>query len=258
MMNFRHDDLQHYIADLQHSIADLSVHRSRQEDFQQTVLEELRALKIQNPTPPVSQIPIGTIPIPLGSTPFSVVHPTLPPPTWGSSPPQPIPHTHPSTSHLAAGPSSSPFIPNPLHTLSHSTSRPLPSHYFPPFASDPTFFPWTTDPPPYHPPSPPFAGPKHLKIELPRFFGEDPYGWLAMADEFLDYHEIEDRRRVTVPGLHLGSDAAHWLRWFKLRFPLSSWATFTTQLLQRFGPTESLNFHMAPSHITQTGSVEDY
>ncbi|TQD76710.1 hypothetical protein C1H46_037744 [Malus baccata] len=79
-----------------------------------------------------------------------------------------------------------------------------------------------------------------------------------MADEFLDYHEIEDRRRATVAGLHLGGDAAHWLRWFKMRFPLSSWATFTTQLLQRFGPTDCLNFHMALSHISQTGSVEQY
>lgn len=79
-----------------------------------------------------------------------------------------------------------------------------------------------------------------------------------MADEVLDYHEIEDRRRATVAGLHFGGDAAHWLWWFKMRFPLSSWATFTTQLLQRFGPTESLNFHMALSHITQTGSIEGY
>ncbi|KAM2854432.1 hypothetical protein FF1_024876 [Malus domestica] len=73
-----------------------------------------------------------------------------------------------------------------------------------------------------------------------------------MAEEFLDYQEITEHRHVTVTGFHLGGDATHWLRWFKLRFLLSSWATFTTQLLQRFGPTDSLNINMALSHITQT------
>ncbi|KAM1333567.1 hypothetical protein ACFX2F_009595 [Malus domestica] len=79
-----------------------------------------------------------------------------------------------------------------------------------------------------------------------------------MAEKFLDYHEIEDCRRVIVAGLHLGGDAAHWQRLFKLRFPLASWATFTTQLLQCFGSVDALNFHMALSHITQTKSVETY
>ncbi|KAM2016813.1 hypothetical protein ACFX16_047188 [Malus domestica] len=79
-----------------------------------------------------------------------------------------------------------------------------------------------------------------------------------MAEEFLDYHKISEHRRVTVAGLHLSGDAAHWLRWYKMRFPLSSWVTFTTQLLQRFGPADAVNFNMALSHITQTTNVEAY
>lgn len=98
----------------------------------------------------------------------------------------------------------------------------------------------------------------HLKIKLPRFFRDDPYGWIAMADEFLDYHEIEDNRRVTVAGLDLSGDTAYWLRWFKMWYPISSWVTFTTQLLQWFGSSDSLNFNMAISHITQTSTVKAY
>lgn len=79
-----------------------------------------------------------------------------------------------------------------------------------------------------------------------------------MAEEFLDYHEIAEPRRVTVASLYLGGDVAHWLNWFKMRFHISSWATFTTQLLQRFGPVDSLNFNMALLHITQTSTVEAY
>ncbi|XP_068307393.1 uncharacterized protein [Pyrus communis] len=79
-----------------------------------------------------------------------------------------------------------------------------------------------------------------------------------MTEEFLEYHKVEDHYRVTVAGLHLEGDAAHWLRWFKMRYPISSWATFTTQLLQSFGPSDSLNFNMALSHISQTTIVEAY
>lgn len=97
-----------------------------------------------------------------------------------------------------------------------------------------------------------------MKIELPRFFEDDPYGWIAMVDEFLEYHKVEDHCHVTVAGLHLEGDAAHWLCWFKMRYPISSWATFTTQLLQSFGPSDSLNFNMALSHISQTTIIEAY
>ncbi|KAM0964093.1 hypothetical protein ACFX2A_023494 [Malus domestica] len=79
-----------------------------------------------------------------------------------------------------------------------------------------------------------------------------------MAEEFLDYHEIVKSHQVIVADLYLGGDAAHWLQWFKMRFPLSAWATFTTQLLQRFGLTDSLNFNMALSHIIQTTTIEAY
>lgn len=43
-----------------------------------------------------------------------------------------------------------------------------------------------------------------MKVDLPRFFRDDSYGWIAMAEEFLDYHELDDHRRETVAGLHLG------------------------------------------------------
>lgn len=168
--------------------------------------------------------------------------------------------THPPRSQMAVGSSSlaftQPFAPN-----TNPLNRPCTSRYLQPPSSRPHLPPFTPEPygiQPYQPPSLSFSGPRYLKIELPRFFGDDPYGWIAMAEEFLEYHKVEDHRRVTTAGLHLGGDAAHWLRWFKKRYPLSSWATFSTQLLQRFGPSDSLNFNMAMSHISQTTTVEAY
>ncbi|KAM1668057.1 hypothetical protein COP2_048387 [Malus domestica] len=95
--------------DLQQAIADLSAHRIRQDQVQQTILDEIRALKT-NPQPS-PQIPIGSIPISLGPTPFSAVHTPIPPPTWGFSTSPTVTATHPPAPHMVAGPSSLPFTP---------------------------------------------------------------------------------------------------------------------------------------------------
>ncbi|KAM1576648.1 hypothetical protein ACFX10_032941 [Malus domestica] len=250
LINLRQDDLQHHMADLQQSLANLNVHQTQQSKFQQTLIEEIRSLKHPPPTQPSPQIPIGSILVSLGSGPFSTAHTTFPLPTWSTSP-------SPSrTTPFVAGPSTLSYDHTSFPIFTHTTGCPPLSVSGVPFSH--TLVP---DPQSAHhfPPLPsPISPHRHLKIELPCFFGKDPYGWIAIAKEFLDYHEVEDHRRATVAGLHFGRDAAHWLRWYKMRFSLSSWATFTTQLLQHFRPTESLNFHMALSHITQIGSVEDY
>ncbi|KAM1974920.1 hypothetical protein ACFX15_039758 [Malus domestica] len=79
--------------------------------------------------------------------------------------------------------------------MTHSLGQPFISRYLPPPFSGLNPSSLTHDlysGHPYPPTSPTFSGPKTFKIDLPRFFGEDPYDWLAMAEEFLDYHEIAE------------------------------------------------------------------
>lgn len=97
-----------------------------------------------------------------------------------------------------------------------------------------------------------------MKLDLPRFYGEDPYGWLAMAERFLEYHEVEEPKKVMVAAMHLGGDAVLWMRWYEARYPRDSWATFSEMLLQRFGPGETLNVNVALSRIRQVGSVAEF
>lgn len=58
------------------------------------------------------------------------------------------------------------------------------------------------------PHSPHFSSMKPMKLDLPRFYGEDPYDWLAMAERFLEYHKVEESRKVMAAAMHLGGDAA--------------------------------------------------
>ncbi|CAB4262849.1 unnamed protein product [Prunus armeniaca] len=103
-----------------------------------------------------------------------------------------------------------------------------------------------------------YSSMKPMKLDLLCFYGEDPYGWLAMAECFLDYHEVEDHRKVMVAAVHLGGDTTLWMRWFESCYPRDSWVIFSDMLLQRFGPGETLNVNMGLSHSKQTGSVAEY
>ncbi|KAM0964092.1 hypothetical protein ACFX2H_022895 [Malus domestica] len=90
-LNVRYDELQH-------SFAELSIHQIRQDQLQQTILDEVRALRI--PPQPSPQILIGSIPISLGPTHVSIVHTPIPPSTWGLSPSQPLTIALPLGSHM--------------------------------------------------------------------------------------------------------------------------------------------------------------
>ncbi|KAM1306486.1 hypothetical protein ACFX2H_008864 [Malus domestica] len=142
----------HQLTDLQHSLADLAILSARQEQFQQTCLEELRSLKTQ-PT-------------------------TLPQPTWSTSPPQPITTFHPSRTPFAAGTSSpSPTTP-PFHSSSHPVCHFPTSRYLPQSSSGSVFHPFDSDPHSFHhypPPSPThdphfthaYSTPPHSPMTIP-------------------------------------------------------------------------------------------
>ncbi|XP_021809329.1 uncharacterized protein LOC110752877 [Prunus avium] len=101
------------------------------------------------------------------------------------------------------------------------------------------------------------ASPRLLKLDLERFSGDDPYGWIASAERFLTYYGVPDEDKVTVAAVHLSRDASLWMRWFEQCFP-KDWTLFTTSLLQHFGSTDICNFEASLSHIQQIGSLANY
>lgn len=153
MLTVRYDDLQHFIVNL-------SVYRIRQDQLQQMILDEVRALI--NPPQPNPQFSIGSILISLGPAPFSAVHTLIPPMTWGLFPSQPFTTTQPPGSHLTARPSSLPFT-QQLSATIQALSRPSTSRYLPSQRLAPILLPSPSNPPTPKPPNPlprPFLGTK--------------------------------------------------------------------------------------------------
>ncbi|CAL2228287.1 unnamed protein product [Prunus armeniaca] len=56
---------------------------------------------------------------------------------------------------------------------------------------------------------------KPMKLDLPRFYAKDHYGWLAMVECFLEYYEVDEPRKVMVAAMHLGGDAVLWMKWYE-------------------------------------------
>lgn len=190
-------------------------------------MKEICAFKKQPPTSTtISQILIDYLHIPLGSKSTLLPQPTqplsaAPPPTWG---------THYSSSfyfpytptQVTGYPHASPFHSTSsitLHFHLSSSSFHLPQQQ--PFLSG---APLT------------FNGPKHMKIELSRFFVDDLYNWLALTEEYMDYHEVDAVNRVIITGLYFTGDAAFWFKWYKLHIGSGLWTAFIESLLQWFEP----------------------
>lgn len=74
-----------------------------------------------------------------------------------------------------------------------------------------------------------------MKIELSHLSGDDPYRWLALADEYMDYHRVAATDRVIIARLHFTSDVALWFERYKVHIRSGLWTTFTKSLLQQFG-----------------------
>ena len=97
--------------------------------------------------------------------------------------------------------------------------------------------------------------PQHLKLNFPRFNGEDPINWIYRAEQYLEFQNIVAETQVQFASFHLEGIALQWHRWLtKFRGPLS-WNDFTKAILLRFGPTEYEDPSEALSHLKQTTTV---
>ena len=84
--------------------------------------------------------------------------------------------------------------------------------------------------PPNPPPPPPFQQPhqqhiqgRPLRLDFPRFEGEEPEGWLFQAEQFFTLNPMPVKQHVTMASIHLRGDAVAWYRWLKSSMGELTW-----------------------------------
>ena len=95
------------------------------------------------------------------------------------------------------------------------------------------------------------------KIELPLFFGEDAYGWLAQVERFFRINEVEDYDKMDLVLIAMEGEALIWYQWWEEQVPFPTWREFKEDL-KRFQPGVARNPYGPFLKAKQTGSVMQY
>ncbi|XP_031099869.1 uncharacterized protein LOC116004076 [Ipomoea triloba] len=97
-----------------------------------------------------------------------------------------------------------------------------------------------------------------LKIDLPKFDGADPHGWIFLMQEFFDYHDIPEEQRLSYVSFMVSGEASKWLRWMKNNNLLRSWPEFLDQVRLRFDSSHFEDFLGRLSKTCQATTVATY
>lgn len=78
---------------------------------------------------------------------------------------------------------------------------------------------------------------KNLRLEFPRFQGEDPTCWIYKANQFFSYHNTLEHYRVLMASFHLDGEALIWFQEAEQERGFASWEVFVQALQTQFGAT---------------------
>ena len=111
-------------------------------------------------------------------------------------------------------------------------------------------------PPPPPPPQPPHR--PHMKLEVPKFDGQDAIGWIFKINQFFEFHGTPERDRLTIASFYMEGPALSWYQWMSRNQLINSWHNFLLTLETRFAPSYYDDPHGSLFKLTQTGTVNHY
>lgn len=118
---------------------------------------------------------------------------------------------------------------------------------------------FSTTPPTPPPLPPPVPTPIHrLKLDVPRFDGSDPLGWIYKITQFFEYHGTPDSDKLTIASFYMEGRALAWFQWMNTSEQFPSWPAFLHALRTRFASSQFEDPSGALSKLTQTGTVTQY
>jgi hypothetical protein len=87
------------------------------------------------------------------------------------------------------------------------------------------------------PPPPSTQTTPHLKLDVPRFDGQNANGWIFKISQFFTYHNTPDEERITIASFYLDGPALAWYQWMYRNGQIVFWHQFLQALELRFAPT---------------------
>ena len=100
--------------------------------------------------------------------------------------------------------------------------------------------------------------PPRLKLDVPRFDGSNPHGWIFKISQFFSYHQTPEEERITVASFYLDGAALAWYQWMYRNGQIVSWMQFLQALELRFAPTAYDDPRGKLFKLQQSSSVASY
>ncbi|XP_017241605.1 uncharacterized protein LOC135152094 [Daucus carota subsp. sativus] len=102
-------------------------------------------------------------------------------------------------------------------------------------------------------------GLQHLKLTFPKFSeGDDVEDWLQDCNQYFEVFGVNERKKVTVAGMHLEGTARSWYHIYSLHNSICEWKNFAEQFTQRFGKGKQEWLVERFKKLKQTKSMEQY
>ncbi|CAA0838264.1 Unknown protein [Striga hermonthica] len=99
---------------------------------------------------------------------------------------------------------------------------------------------------------------RSMKMEVPKFDGTDPDGWIFRIEEFFDFLATPEELRLRIVSFHMEGKAAAWFQWMKSNNLLTDWKAFLVNLKHRFGSSVYEDPEGALSKLVQNTSVAEF
>ena len=97
-----------------------------------------------------------------------------------------------------------------------------------------------------------------IKLEIPRFDGTDPMGWIFKINQFFDFHHTPEDQRLRIASFYMDGEALTWFQWMHSNGQLLSWSGLLHALESRFAPSLYDDPKGALFKLCQTTIVKEY
>jgi len=100
--------------------------------------------------------------------------------------------------------------------------------------------------------------PHKMKLDVPRFNGSDPSGWIFKIQQFFAYHSTPKSERLTIASFYMEGPALAWFQWLAQNHQLTTWASFLEAIEACFAHSPYKDPTGILFKLTQKGTVMEY
>jgi len=97
-----------------------------------------------------------------------------------------------------------------------------------------------------------------MKLDISKFDGTDPYGWVFKINQYFQYHATPEHDRLTIVSFYMDGRALAWFQWMANNGQFTSCPAFVQALQTRFAPSHYDDPTGSLFKLQQTGTVAQY